>query len=147
MANNFPYQMNSQSNNSSMNQFFPQPQGNLYLINNSLEVANIPAGMQLSAILCMSEGLLYLKAIQNGSPVFLTYKLTSNDQISNNQNMQQNRQNNQNIQGNGIDLILPEIEKLNARVEKIENQLLITKNNHTQFSEKNSSGGKIDELI
>lgn len=25
-------------------QFFPQPQGNVYIINNSMEIANIPVG-------------------------------------------------------------------------------------------------------
>lgn len=54
-------------------QFFPQPQGNAYLINSSMEIANIPmSGVTLA--LCPSENLLYLKSMQNGNPVFLAYK-------------------------------------------------------------------------
>lgn len=37
-------------------QYFPQPQGNVYMINNSLEVANIPMGAGLSVALCPSGG-------------------------------------------------------------------------------------------
>lgn len=55
---------------------FPQPNGNVYLISNSLEVANVPAGAGITAALCSSESLLYLKTVQNGVPTFLAYKLT-----------------------------------------------------------------------
>lgn len=57
-------------------QLFPQPQGNVYIINNSLEVANIPIGAGLSFAYCANEGLLYIKALQNGNPIFLTYRMT-----------------------------------------------------------------------
>ena len=55
---------------------FPQPQGNVYVIQNSLEVANIPAGAGITAALCLQENLLYMKSMQNGMPVFLAYKLS-----------------------------------------------------------------------
>ena len=55
---------------------FPQPNGNIYVISNSLEVANVPAGAGITAALCQSESLLYLKTVQNGVPTFLAYKLT-----------------------------------------------------------------------
>lgn len=42
---------------------FPQPNGNVYLISNSLEVANVPAGAGITAALCSSESLLYLKTV------------------------------------------------------------------------------------
>lgn len=32
-------------------QYFPQPQGNAYIVDNSLEVANIPMGTGISVIL------------------------------------------------------------------------------------------------
>ena len=54
---------------------FPQPNGNIYVISNSLEVANVPAGAGITAALCQSESLLYLKTVQNGVPTFLAYKL------------------------------------------------------------------------
>lgn len=55
---------------------FPQPQGNVYVIQNSVEVANIPAGAGITAALCLQENLLYMKSMQNGMPVFLAYKLS-----------------------------------------------------------------------
>lgn len=55
---------------------FPQPNGNVYMISNSLEVANIPAGVGITAAICQSENLLYLKTVQNGVPTFLAYKLS-----------------------------------------------------------------------
>lgn len=41
MAYQMPY---GQTQNYQATQYFPQPQGNVYLINNSLEVSNIPMG-------------------------------------------------------------------------------------------------------
>lgn len=69
----FQYQTNSYYPQQPM---FPQPQGNVYVIQNSLEVANIPAGVGITAALCLNENLLYMKSIQNGMPVFLAYKLS-----------------------------------------------------------------------
>lgn len=57
-------------------QYFPQPQGNIYMIGSSNEVANVPIGTGLSAAICLREGLVYLKTIQNGSPMLLGYKLS-----------------------------------------------------------------------
>lgn len=65
MTTNFP----------SAQQFFPQPQGNVYSINNTLEVANVPAGSGITVALCIPEELMYVKSIQNGQPMFLAYKL------------------------------------------------------------------------
>lgn len=73
MANNF---YNVPSFYGSQQPMFPQPNGNIYVISNSLEVANVPAGAGITAALCQSEGLLYLKTVQNGVPTFLAYKLT-----------------------------------------------------------------------
>lgn len=56
-------------------QFFPQPQGNVYLINNSLEMANVPTGVGVSVAICLSEGVMYLKTMQNGNPMFVSYKI------------------------------------------------------------------------
>lgn len=55
---------------------FPQPTGNVYQINNTLEVANVPAGAGLSVALCFPENIMYVKSMQNGSPLFYAYKLT-----------------------------------------------------------------------
>lgn len=70
----FPY--NSNSSYYSPQPMFPQPNGNVYIIQNSLEVANIPAGAGITLALCLGENLLYVKSMQNGVPSFLAYKLT-----------------------------------------------------------------------
>ena len=56
-------------------QYFPQPQGNVYLINNSLEVANVPMGAGISIALCPSEGIMYLKTLQGGAPSLIVYSI------------------------------------------------------------------------
>ena len=57
-------------------QYFPQPQGNVYMVNNSLEVANIPMGSGISAVICMNENAIYLKTMQNGMPSVMAYTLS-----------------------------------------------------------------------
>ena len=61
-------------------QYFPQPQGNVYLVNNSLEVANVPMGAGLSMVLCPSEGLMYLKTLQGGAPSIIVYSIAPYEQ-------------------------------------------------------------------
>lgn len=56
-------------------QYFPQPQGNVYLLNNSLEVANVPMGSGLSMAICPSEGIMYLKTLQGGAPSLIVYSI------------------------------------------------------------------------
>lgn len=77
MANTYPNNF-SQNNSYSLQpqQLFPQPQGSVYLINNSLEVANVPMSAGLSVGICLPEEILYLKSIQNGNPVLMAYKIT-----------------------------------------------------------------------
>lgn len=37
---------------------FPQPQGNVYSINSTLEVANVPVGAGISVALCLPENVM-----------------------------------------------------------------------------------------
>lgn len=76
MANNYYSNQTFSNPITQSQQFFPQPQGNIYIINNSLEVANVPMSGGISVALCMSEGLMYLKTMQNGNPMFMAYKIT-----------------------------------------------------------------------
>lgn len=73
MAGYPPYQFGAQSGSSA--QFFPQSQGGVYLINNSLEVANVPIGAGISVALCMNEGVMYIKGMQGGMPSLMTYRI------------------------------------------------------------------------
>ena len=38
-------------------------------------MVNVPIGSGLSAAICLREGIMYLKTLQNGNPVILAYKL------------------------------------------------------------------------
>lgn len=72
----YPYSNNTLTNSYYPQQpMFPQPQGNVYIIQDSVEVANIPAGAGITAAICLQENLLYMKSMQNGMPMFLAYKL------------------------------------------------------------------------
>lgn len=106
-------------------QYFPQPQGNAYIVDNSLEVANIPMGTGVSVILCPSEGSMYLKAMQNGSPSISVYKISPFD------NNQYNKNENQNIQS----IILKMEEKI-SKLEKTVDKL-----------SKSNIGGGLNELL
>lgn len=66
----------SQYQNTISQPIFPQPSGNVYFVNNNLEVANIPIGAGMSAVLCLPENLLYIKTMQNNMPMLLGYKLS-----------------------------------------------------------------------
>ena len=64
-------------------QFMLQPQGNIYTVGSSSEIANVPVGAGLSAAICLREGTIYLKTIQNGAPVLLGYKLAPLENFTN----------------------------------------------------------------
>ena len=57
MAGYNPYATNSYQGT----QMFPQPQGNVYTLNNSMEIANIPVSGGISVGICPSENLMYMK--------------------------------------------------------------------------------------
>lgn len=75
MSNYVPFTQNQSYQPYQATQYFPQPQGSIYMIANSTDVANVPVGVGLSAAICLREGVIYLKTIQNGSPMLLAYKL------------------------------------------------------------------------
>lgn len=68
--------MQPQPNPQQSQQYFPQPQGNIFMINASQDIANVPVGNDVSAAVCLSEGTMYLKTMQNGKPMLLGYKLS-----------------------------------------------------------------------
>lgn len=61
--------------NQNLQSMFLQPQGNVYNINSTLEVANVPVGGGVSVALCIPENVMYIKTMQNGSPMFYPYKI------------------------------------------------------------------------
>ena len=57
-------------------QYFPMPQGNVYTIEQPEEVNSVPCGTGVSVALCLNKGLMYIKSIQGGSPLFWVYKIS-----------------------------------------------------------------------
>ena len=131
--NQFPYMYGRQGTTTNYGQnFFPQPQGNLYLIDSSLEVANVPmSGTGISSAICLPEMVMYLKALQNGTPLFMAYKITPYDKekAPANQEANQKPQNQQ-------EQLIQVIQNMSERMKSLEEQL-----------EQLKKGGKIDDLI
>ena len=80
MAYSFPQgqqtqTFNQQIPNQTMQPILPQPNGNVYNINSSFEVANVPVGAGVSVALCMPENVMFIKTMQNGNPLFYPYKI------------------------------------------------------------------------
>lgn len=81
----------------SQNRFTPSmfmtPQGNVYVIDSPLEVANVPMGTGISIAICPNESLMYLKMYQNGAPSIAAYKLAPYEQPTGNSNLDKVLQN------------------------------------------------------
>lgn len=86
-ASNFSSQLfpNNQFSNgvagmaNSFQTLFPQPIGNLYTLNSASEIGRLPSSEGLSCGLCLAENVMYIKSIQNGTPMVLGYRLSSLD--------------------------------------------------------------------
>ena len=117
MSNYIPYNQNQSYQPYQATQYFPQPQGSIYMIANANDVANVPVGAGLSAAICLRDNVMYLKTIQNGSPMLLGYRLAPLD-------------------GNGADSVQEQaqpvadtkitavLEDYGKRLEKLEKQLI-----------------------
>lgn len=68
-------QMMAPTPQQSVQPLFPQPQGNVYQINSTLEVANVPVGAGISVALCLPENVMFIKTMQNGNPLFYPYRI------------------------------------------------------------------------
>ena len=121
-----PYQQNQQMavmpfQTQNVQPLFPQPQGNVYNVNSTLEVANVPTGAGISVALCLNEGFMYIKTMQNGNPMFWAYRILpydgSNSEPIKKQEPQQKQVVNQDEQ------ILKHFENYDNRFNKLENQV------------------------
>lgn len=72
---------------------FLTPQGNVYIVDSALEVANVPMGTGISVAICPTENLMYLKMYQNGAPTISAYTLAPYEQPTNNANIEKVLQN------------------------------------------------------
>lgn len=91
---------------------FPQPQGNVYNINSTLEVANVPVGAGISVALCMPENTMFIKTMQNGNPMFYPYKIMpyANEAEQPTQNTEQKIDNN----------LIEQLQTCNERITALE---------------------------
>ena len=110
--NNMSQPQNFQQQN--VQPLFPQPQGNVYNINSTLEVANIPCGAGISVALCMNEKCMYIKSLQNGNPMFWAYKIIPYDE---------NQKCNEQVQTQENPNLSERFMKYDARFDNIENQI------------------------
>lgn len=88
---------------------FLTPQGNVYIIDSALEVANVPMGTGVSVAICPTENVMYLKMYQNGAPSISAYTLAPYEQPIGNPNIEKVLQN------------------ITQRLDKIENSLISKK--------------------
>lgn len=105
---------------------FPQPQGNVYNINSTLEVANVPVGAGISVALCMQEGLMYIKTMQNGNPLFYPYKIVpfnSNDNSGNN-NTNNNVKSPEPSEQVPVEKLMEQLKDCNERIAILEEQII-----------------------
>ena len=118
MSNYVPFTQNQTYQPYQATQYFPQPQGSIYMIANSSDVANVPVGAGLSAAICLREGIIYLKTIQNGSPMLLGYKLApleSSEQTNEGQSTKETCETDKKVTAI--------LEDYGKRLEALENQL------------------------
>ena len=121
--NYIPFSQNQNQNYSYQPaQYFPQPQGNIYMLGNSSEMVNVPIGSGLSAAICLRESVMYLKTLQNGNPVILAYKLNplegsleQNQSVANGSITQQ-----ASVEGSLEQKILAILNEFDERLKKIE---------------------------
>lgn len=98
-------------------QVFPQPVGNVYNLNNSNDINNIPVGPHLSVGLCLNEGIVCIKSLQNGAPATLIYQLNAV------------KDKDENSQSEEIQKIYGILDSFKEEFSKINSQL---KNNNTK---------------
>ena len=109
---NSSYGIPTQVSQQSIQPLFPQSQGNVYNINSSLEVANVPVGAGISVALCMPENVMFIKTMQNGNPLFYPYKIMPfSNESEPNENKKEDALNTQ------ISECIQRIEKLEAALK------------------------------
>ena len=99
---------------------FPQPQGNVYNINSTLEVANVPVGAGVSVALCLPEDTMYIKTMQNGNPMFYPYKIVPYNSLEDQGEPHKEEKEDQDKFSEQLRKCFDRIEKLEDQFSKIE---------------------------
>lgn len=116
----------------SVQPLFPQPQGNVYSINSTLEVANVPVGVGMSIALCLPENVMYIKTMQNGNPLFYPYKIVPFTNASAPEESAPVQQS----EGININQLAEEVKNCNTKISSLEEQFsaLNKKNKRSDFN-------------
>lgn len=117
MAGNYTYgpQMASYQPNA----FFLQPHGSVYLIGSSLEVANVPMNNGISVALCLNEGLMYIKSMQNGTPNFMVYTIAPYEKKDNNTQSSVDEKSSEDFLLSKIGALEKKIEELGGKLNEL----------------------------
>ena len=109
---------------------FPQPVGNVYNLNSASDIGNVPFGGNVSVGLCLSENIIYIKSLQNGTPMILSYKLSPLENLNTNQTTQSS--------DNRLEELIATLNENNKKIDLLEKQV-------AKIKEK--VGGKIEWQI
>lgn len=135
---NQQFMMNTPFQGNSMGQpLFPTPTGSVYNLNTASDIGNVPAGVGISVGLCLPENVMYIKALQNGSPMLLGYKL-SPIEGSTNANSQSSSQN----VSEGTEELVKENKKLIEIIKGHEDKIQMIETQLARMKDK--IGGKTE---
>lgn len=119
---NNPFNMNQAYQ---MNQpLFPQPTGSVYNLSTASEIGNVPTGLGISVGLCLPENILYVKALQNGSPVLLGYRLSPLGESQNTPTEQVDQQERNEEFEKEAQKMTEVLKRQEERIQRLENQLV-----------------------
>lgn len=94
---------------------FPQPVGNVYNLNSASDIGNVPFGGNVSVGLCLSENIIYIKSLQNGTPMILGYKLSPLENLNTNQTVQNS--------DNRLEELIATLNENNKKIDLLEKQV------------------------
>lgn len=94
---------------------FPQPVGNVYNLNSASDIGNVPFGGNVSVGLCLSENIIYIKSLQNGTPMILSYKLNPLENLNTNQTVQNS--------DNRLEELIATLNENNKKIDLLEKQV------------------------
>lgn len=94
---------------------FPQPVGNVYNLNSASDIGNVPFGGNVSVGLCLSENIIYIKSLQNGTPMILSYKLSPLENLNTNQTVQ--------TSDNRLEELIATLNENNKKIDLLEKQV------------------------
>ena len=118
LNNNQQMMQNTQAMQYQQMQVFPQPVGNVYNLNSFNDINNIPVGPHLSVGLCLNDGMICIKSLQNGAPATLIYRLDAatdtKDSKESNTNLNEEFQKIYGI----LDNFKEEFQKINTQLKK-----------------------------